>query len=163
MTCGGSSGGRASSDRSRLLRRVRVGEGERAGRRDQANQYREQRVGDLLAVEERRHQVAAPGAGGQRGGDQHGDQRADHGGADARAEFLRGVVECRADGRAVARHRVDEGDGADRHDGAQSDGHHDHAGRDKKVGDADVVLLPRRLARTCSLGRNSNRVARSHI
>ena len=64
---------------------------------------------------------------GQRRGDQGGDQGADHGGADAGADLLRGVVEGRADRGAVARHRVDEGDGADRHDGPQSDGHHDHA------------------------------------
>ena len=88
---------------------------------DEADDDREHGVGDPLAVEERRDEVAAPGAGGQLGGDQRGDQRADDGGADAGADLLGGVVERGADRGAVARHRVDEGDRADRHDGAQAD------------------------------------------
>ena len=38
---------------------------------------------------------------GQLGGDEHDDQGADHGGANAGADLLRGVVECGADGRAL--------------------------------------------------------------
>src|SRR6478752_1780658 len=116
-----------------LISGAGVGESECADRGDDTDDDGQHSVDDLLAVEERRHEVAPPGAGRELRGDEGGDQGADDRGADARADLLSRVVERGADRGPVGRHRVDQSDGADGHDGAEPDGHHDHADRDRGV------------------------------